>query len=175
MIDQFTYAVTSLLWTAVGLAFTLHPSAAVLLVAPSYPRLVMVPLSQEVTAMPDKPVQPRRRRPWRPTRGNLVALVLIVLAFATGWQGYRSAQLVECLRGYANQSAEALIARTDASTQQQAALDEVMRAVSKAFTEGPSGSNNVRAELEKYLEKRGQTLAAQEKHPYPDPPRDVCE
>lgn len=173
MIDPLTYAVTSLLWTGVGLALALHPSAAVLLVIPSYPRLVMVPLSQEVTAVPDKPVQPRRR-PWRPSRGNVVAVVLVVLAVATGWQGYRGAQLVECLRTYANRSAEALIARTDASTKQQAALDEVMRAVARGFTVGPSGTNDVRKSIDNFLEERAQQLTAQKQHPYPEPPRDVC-
>jgi hypothetical protein len=179
MIDPFTYAVTSLLWTAVGLALVLHPTLAVLPVVLSHPRLVMVPLSPEVTAVPDKPVQPRRRRPWRPTRGNVVAAVLVALAAASVAQNWKSTQsdrrIVSCLRTYANESADALDARTKANAEQQLALDGVVRVVSESFATGPQdGAKEVRLALDKYLEKRRQTLEAQEQNPYPSPPREVC-
>lgn len=129
-------------------------------------------------AMTD-PTTPRRRRWWRPTRGNLVALALVLLAFgSTGqavWAQASDSRITECLRGYANGFADALLTRSDATAEAQAALDELMQVVGNVLATGnPGGGKTVKEAVDNYLAKREQTREAQERNPYPPPPRDIC-
>jgi hypothetical protein len=132
------------------------------------------------------PVGPRRWRWWwRPTTSPIVPLFLVLMAMFTAGQAVQNrsrndAQDVEtrrvlaCQVVYANAVADALDARTQASGEAQAALDRLVTAVAETLRTGPQANQRVQQAVEEYLEARARSRDAQQRNPYPAPPREVC-
>lgn len=170
------YAAHVAAWSLVGLAAVPHVAVD---------RLVGVQLT-EVFSMPDKIQPPRKRRWWKPKRGNAVMVLLVVFALiSTAWsavlqqastdQGRRVEATNACLRSYSNGFADAIEARGKSAAEAQTALDELVEVVGGALGSGTTTPTTVKQAVDKYLGKRSEQRAAQQQNPYPPPPRDLCE
>lgn len=117
------------------------------------------------------------KRKLRVTTNGVIAFVLVLLGTATAVQSYvqseATAKLTECQTAYANGFADALDARSTASSEAQDALDELLSTVA-AITPTPGGRQQFADALAEYLEKRAEAKKTQAEHPYPPAPRDVC-
>lgn len=108
---------------------------------------------------------------------NVLLVVVIVLGVFTAVQSYvqgeATQRLAACQTAYSNGFADALDARSQATSQAQDALDELL---SKAASAVPSteGREQVRRALSDYLAKRAEAKRTQKEHPFPPAPRDVC-
>jgi hypothetical protein len=92
-------------------------------------------------------------------------------------QTQRSADQTErtaqCLKNYANGTADAIDARTAAANTAAEALDELFEEFLKA-TPDQAGRDRARALFEDYVAKRKAARQAQVDHPYPPAPRNLC-
>lgn len=120
-----------------------------------------------------------RDRPHRSrfTTIHVVAAVVVLLGIFTAVQSYvqgeATARLTECQTAYANGFADALDARSAATSDAQDALDDLLSTVA-ALTPTPEGREAFVDALDEYLSKRADAKKAQAEHPYPPAPRDVC-
>ncbi|WP_103353596.1 hypothetical protein [Amycolatopsis sp. CA-128772] len=129
--------------------------------------------------MPD----PRGSRPhWIGTASaqTLVALVVVLLGVVTVVQGIvqsdATAGLTRCQYEYSNAFADALEARSQASTDAQDALDELLTTVGQTLqsTDPNATRPPVQRAISEYLAKRQALKAQQAAHPYPAAPRARC-
>jgi hypothetical protein len=136
----------------------------------------------EEDAVPDRQV-PKRRK-WRPTANLTIGVVLLLLGgftvtqgyiqnLATERQGHVTEQLARCTKAYSDGFADAIEARSKATTEAQDALDEFFESLAQA-TPSPEGREEMRKAFTEYRSKRAAAKRAQAENPYPDPPRDVC-
>lgn len=118
--------------------------------------------------------KPRRSRF---TSTHVLGAVVVVLGVFTAVQGYvqgeATARLTECQTAYANGFADALEARSEASADAQDAVDELWSTVA-AIMQSPQGREEFAAALDKYQKRRADARKAQEEHPFPPAPRDMC-
>ena len=118
--------------------------------------------------------------------GAVVPAVLVVLAIVTALstginantnnaQDEEDRRIQQCQLAYANGFADALDARSDATTAAQLALDDLMTEIG-ALAAAPSVDNSARfqAALSEYLAKRAEARKQQQENPYPPAPRDLC-
>lgn len=166
---SLTYIVESTPWIVVGLLvgfFMGSSTAAVEAIADA--------VQDEGEIMSDAPV--RERRP-RFTTTVVLGVVIAVLGVFTAVQSYvQSAatdRLTECQVAYANGFADALDARSSATSEAQNALDEFLSTAAAAVPTS-EGRDQVRKALAEYLAKRADAKKAQAEHPFPPAPRDVC-
>lgn len=132
-------------------------------------------VQDEGDAVSNKATTGKRRM--RFTSNGVIAVVLIGLGIATAVQTYvqgeATARLTACQTAYANGFADALDARSKASSDAQDALDELLSTVA-AIAPTPNGRDQYRAALEEYNAKRTEAKRTQAENPYPPAPRDVC-
>ena len=109
---------------------------------------------------------------------HLIGLLVVALGIFTAVQSYVQGRATErlamCQQAYSNGFADALDARSEATAAAQTALDDLLTTVA-SITPTPDGREKFRAALTEYLEKRGAAKKAQQEHPYPPAPRDVCD
>lgn len=131
----------------------------------------------------------RRHQMRRRFGGSVVPAVLVALAIVTAVQSVVTARtndaqdeetrrVQKCQLVYANGFADALEARSTATTEAQNALDELMSTVGQLTTGNPGEAAETRAKfrqaLDAYLSKRAEAKKQQQQNPYPPPPRDLC-
>jgi hypothetical protein len=131
------------------------------------------------------PPQPERRaRRWarrldRVTSQRMTAIVVLLLAIATVAQGVVEGQatqrLTHCQSSYSNRLADAIDARSTASATAQDALDQLVTAVGAALHGGQVGAGDFQRAIAQYQTKRAALKRQQAEHPYPAPPRTVCQ
>jgi hypothetical protein len=118
--------------------------------------------------------QPARRR-W--SMNHAIGAVVLALGIFTAVQAIIQSdatdRLAECQIAYSNGFADALDARSQATSEAQDALDELLTTVA-AITPTPEGRDAFRSALSEYLSKRAAAKQAQAENPYPPAPRDVC-
>ncbi len=132
------------------------------------------------------PEDPRPRR-WirRLTFNHILGTVVFVLGVGTVTQGYiyneATQRIADCTRNYSNGFADAIDARSDASSAAQLALDGWMTTLDELMTKTAPGTDpaaareRFRLATADYLAKRAEAKKQQAEHPYPLPPRDVCQ
>lgn len=101
----------------------------------------------------------------------ILTFTVAIVSLVGSWQ--TSANLttyVKCQSEWNSFLHRALEARTGASTEATAAMDNFINAVAEA-----KSSDDVRAALAKYKEARANQLKTQQEHPLPPPPNEVCE
>jgi type II secretory pathway pseudopilin PulG len=112
------------------------------------------------------------------TGQRILGVAVFALAIASGVQGWMQStateQVAQCTKAYASGFADALDERSKATAEAQDALDDLITAVASA-TPTQQGRDAVRQALTDYLNKRAEAKRTQAEHPYPAPPRDVCE
>ncbi|TDQ01234.1 hypothetical protein [Labedaea rhizosphaerae] len=120
----------------------------------------------------------RKPRIPRISSQTVVAIVVVVLGILTVIQGLvQSAatdRLTQCQADYSNDFADALDARSQASTDAQEALDDLMSTVGGALRGNAVDRAAVQHAIADYLAKREAVKRQQQAHPYPPPPRAVC-
>jgi uncharacterized membrane protein YcjF (UPF0283 family) len=169
-VTSLLYIVQSLPWIVAGLLVGFFVGRATVAV-----EVVTEAAQGEGDVMRDSST-PKKR--WmRITTNGVIAFLLIVLGVATAVQSYvqseATARLTECQTAYANGFADALDARSQATSEAQNALDELLSTVA-AITPTPEGRNQFREALADYLKKRAEAKKTQQEHPFPPAPRDVC-
>ncbi|MGB3443901.1 MAG: hypothetical protein WBA97_34620 [Actinophytocola sp.] len=111
------------------------------------------------------------------TGTHVLGAIIVILGVFTAVQSYvqsdATARLTECQTAYANGFADALDARSTATSEAQDALDQLLSSVA-AVTPTEEGRRQFQDALTAYLEKRAVAKKAQQENPYPSPPRDVC-
>lgn len=171
---SLTYAVESVPWIVAGLivGFFLGRSTAALSAIAD----AVQGDSEGNTMAEPEPKVARVKRP-RFTGIHVIGVALIVLgvfsAVQSYMQGEATARLTECQTVYANGFADALEARSKATSEAQDAQDELWTTVA-SLTPAPESREVFRAALDEYLKKRAAAKKAQAEHPFPEPPRDVC-
>lgn len=111
---------------------------------------------------------------------QLLGAVVFLLAVGTVAQGYvqgeQTKRVAECTRGYSNGFAAALDARSEANSQAQQALDDLMTEIGQLANgvATPQSREQFREALADYLTKRAEAKKQQQENPYPPAPRDVC-
>lgn len=126
---------------------------------------------------PEGPVTEKPRAWWQPTGMRVLGGFVLILSIASAVQGYvlasRTDELTQCLVRYANTTADAIEARSKASSEAQQAEDQMLLTV---LQQQPTdeGRAAARKAVQGYLDKRAEATKAQREHPYPDAPRDLC-
>lgn len=122
---------------------------------------------------------PRRRH--RPTGEQVIGAIVVLLGLFTAIQGYyqdsATRRVAECTRAYSDGFADALDARSTASTEAQEALDGLMSTVGEVMTNAvgsPDARLRVQDAVAEYLTKRAESKVKQRENPFPPAPRDVC-
>ena len=109
---------------------------------------------------------------------TVIALVVVLLGVLTVVQGLiQSAatdRLTQCQAAYSNGFADALNARSQATTDAQDALDDLMATISQAIQGSAPDRAAVQHAIADYLAKREAVKREQQAHPYPLPPRATC-
>jgi len=105
--------------------------------------------------------------------GAVVVLLGVFTAVQSYVQGEATAKLADCQQAYTSGFADAIDARSSAAAQAQDALDELLTKVA-SLTPTPEARGNFETALNDYLRKRAAAKKAQQEHPYPPAPRDVC-
>ncbi|SFO82061.1 hypothetical protein SAMN05421810_10166 [Amycolatopsis arida] len=134
------------------------------------------------TAIPTENTDPDPRRGQDRSRvppGQVVlGVVILLLGGLTVTQGIIShsatRRVADCQATYNNSFADALDARSNATADAQAALDELLKTVSGHLGQPPVPLDQVRAAIDHYLIERARANATRDQHPYPPPPRDLC-
>lgn len=111
-------------------------------------------------------------------RERVILLVTAILTFTvsivslTGsWQtGARLTSYVKCQSEWNSFLHKALEARTNAGAEATAAMDDLVNAITEARS-----ADDTRAALARYKEARANQIKAQNEHPLPPPPEEVCE
>jgi hypothetical protein len=136
---------------------------------------VVTAITPEDTVPEPQPPTPRRRVP---TGQFVLGVVVVLLGIITVAQGIvtnsTTRRITECQSAYSNGFADALDARSSASTDAQNALDELMKTMSGYLADAPIPPDKVRAAIGDYLHKRAKAETERQQHPYPPPPRDLC-
>lgn len=167
MTSSLLYIVQSAPWIVAGLLVGFFVGRSTVAAA-----VIIDAVQGEGDDMPSKP-----KRKFRFTSNGVIAALLIVLGTATAVQSWAqseaTARLTECQTAYANGFADALDARSEATSAAQDALDELLSTVA-AIAPTPEGRQTFRLALEDYLSKRAEAKKTQAENPYPPAPRDVC-
>lgn len=168
MTDFWTYATESAGWAVLGFAIGYFVGRA----ARDVHRVVTA-ITPNTT---DTPPPTGRRHPL--SGHTIVGLIVVLLGVVTVVQGIvtnnATRQIAECQAAYSNGFADALDARSSATTATQDALDELVTTVSGYLADSPIPSDKVRVAIGRYLDQRAKAEAERERHPYPPPPRDLC-
>lgn len=133
----------------------------------------------DTTVGEDPPSPPPRHRR-RPRPEWVIGVVVLLLAITTVAQGIvesvAARRIVACQTAYVNAFADALDARTQASTDAQDALDQLVTTIGGTFTSPPSPGRGqaVQKAITDYLASRDRVKRQQRAHPYPPAPRDLC-
>lgn len=121
-----------------------------------------------------------QRRWWqREPNQRVVAIVVVLLGILTVAQGLlannATERLTECQSHYANQFADALETRTQATARTQRALDDLMQTVGATLAD-PNAAQRQRIQraVADYLALRQRSERQRDANPYPPPPRDAC-
>lgn len=169
---SWQYLIQSVPWIAVGLlvGFILARSTvAVEQIADA----VQIEV-ESMSGIDDGVVKDRRSRF---TATHVLGVVVVLLGVFTAVQSYvqgeATATLTECQLAYADGFADALDARSAATSEAQDALDELLTTVAQ-LTPTPESRQVFRDALNEYLDKRAEAKKTQAENPYPEPPRDVC-
>ena len=105
-----------------------------------------------------------------------MVVLLGVLTVVQGLiQSAATDRLTQCQADYSTGFADALSARAQASTEAQAALDDLMSTVGGALTGSAPDRAAVQQAIADYLAKREAVKRQQQAHPHPPPPRAVCQ
>lgn len=176
------YLLHALGWSAAGAVVGVLLDRGVL----ALQQIARATTQEEPVAAPEQPARHTVRRRFG---GSVVPAVLVVLAIITTVQSVVTAQtnnaqdeetrrVVACQLAYANGFADALEARSTATTEAQNALDDLMNTVGQLTTTSPREAaetrERFRAALATYLGKRAEAKKQQQQNPYPPPPRDLC-
>lgn len=111
---------------------------------------------------------------------HVLGIVVFVLAVGTVVQGYvhneQTQRIAECTKAYSSGFADAIDARSSATSAAQQALDDLMTQVGQlsAGVASPESREQFRIALADYLSKREEAKKQQAENPFPAPPRDVC-
>lgn len=122
-------------------------------------------------------------RDWTPRErklllfGAIIAFMIAVISLGGSWNSNReAAQSNQQLKNYVRCQTEwnsflhrALEARTSASGEATAAMDELVNAITEA-----KSADETRSALAKYKAARANQLLAQKNNPLPPPPDKVC-
>lgn len=126
--------------------------------------------------MPSDQPAPQRRTRW-PSQ-TVIAIIVVLLGVLTVVQGIVQSQATErltrCQASYSNAFADALDARSSASSEAQDALDQLATTVGNALQGSQDARTRARAAISDYLAKRQALKRQQAAHPYPAPPRAAC-
>jgi hypothetical protein len=136
-------------------------------------------LEQPVAATDPAP-KPRRRI----TALHVMAAIIVVLTILSAVQSWlaqqantrltaANARLSACLVRYANDTADAIEARSKASGEAQVALVQMWSTIF-AQPQTDAGRAESRRVFEDWLNKAKASIEAQKTNPYPPAPRDVC-
>lgn len=118
---------------------------------------------------------PRRRRPRAEWVLGIVVLLLAILTVAQGIvESTATRRVVQCQTTYSNAFSDALDARTQASTQAQDALDQLVTAIATVNGTPAVRAAAVQKAISDYLATRAHLKQQQAAHPYPPAPRDLC-
>lgn len=166
---SLSYIALSLPWSIAGVLvgwFMARSTAAVEAIADA--------VTKEDTVPEAKPRRPRF------TSTNLIGVLVVLLGIATAVQSYAQSDATErlavCQRAYSDGFADALDARTQANTEAQLALDNLMSTVGDVLTSAdPAARDRLTAAVSEYLSKRVEAKKTQAANPYPPAPRDACE
>lgn len=116
-------------------------------------------------------------RKWRPNGTYVFGVILVLLGVGTAIQGVVQSRatdgLTQCIATYSNGLADAIEARSRASSEAQRASDDFWRAL-YALPQNDEGRAQARKVFEEYVRKREASNRAQAENPYPAPPRAVC-
>lgn len=146
-------------------------------------RLANIHVRREEPVQPPPHTAPRSRRWPRRVLDAFVVLLFIgsaVQAYVTYDQLQESADriqaVVDCQRAYQTGFADALDARSAASTEAQNANDELWATVGQLTSAAASPETRVKfqAALSNYFDKRAEAKKQQQDNPYPPSPRDLC-
>lgn len=177
------YLVHALGWSASGAVVGVLLDRGVL----ALQQIARATTQEEPVAAPDQPAHGRKLQ--RQFGRSVVPAVLVVLAIVTAVtsvvtartnnaQDMETRRVVACQAAYANGFADALEARSTATTEAQNALDDLMATVGQLTTsnagEAVETRERFRAALAAYLGKRAEAKKQQQQNPYPPPPRDLC-
>jgi hypothetical protein len=105
--------------------------------------------------------------------GLIVVALTIMSALQSWYQSRAAAQLTRCLTAYANANADAIDARSKANAEGQKASVDMWRTVF-SLPQTDAGRAEARRVFQNYLDKQDAALKAQQEHPFPAAPRDVC-
>lgn len=118
------------------------------------------------------------------TGNHVLGAVVFLLAFGTVVQGYiqneQTKRVGECTRAYSNGFADAIDARSQASSEEREALVQWMRTLDELITKAPLGGDPAEGRRKfgqatsEYLKKQADLKQKQQENPFPAPPRDVC-
>lgn len=133
--------------------------------------------------MPERTTGPKWLR--HLTSNVIIGIIVFILGITTVVQGYlqneATRRVADCTRGYSNGFADAIDARSAASTAEREALVQWMRVLDELLTKAsPSGDPAAARQrfadaTSEYLKKQDDLRVKQKENPFPDPPRDVCE
>jgi hypothetical protein len=166
--SSLTYVVQSLPWTLAGFIGGCLVTIKVI-------QTRLVGTLQEKPVTPPKPPPNRRIT----TIHVLLAmgLVVVALTIASAVQSWLVQQandrLTQCLVSFADKTADAIDARSKASTEAQKAQIQMWRTIF-GQPQNDEGRAEARRVFEGYLNKATASIEAQKTNPYPPPPRDVC-
>ncbi|HEX5119825.1 MAG TPA: hypothetical protein VFW65_31960 [Pseudonocardiaceae bacterium] len=132
----------------------------------------------DVTTDAPEPPPTRHRKGF--TGQQMLGVVVVILALATVAQGLiqsaATRAVVTCQQEYSNGFADALDARTAASTAAQNSLDSLIGVVGHVIEEPPSpqAATEFAHAVTAYLNTRAMLKRQRQLHPYPPAPRDLC-
>lgn len=118
----------------------------------------------------------RRSRRWRRALDIFVVLLFIASAVQAYFTYGQIKDVQDCQRIYQTGFADALDARSAASTEAQNANDELWATIGQltAGTGNAETRTKFQAALANYFDKRAEAKKKQQENPYPPSPRDLC-
>lgn len=137
------------------------------------------PEARVPTPEPEPAAKEHRPRRWHPSAQLLIGLLVVVLGVGTAIQGIvvnnRVEHLQQCQTRYTSRFADALDARTQATNDSQAALDNLVNTIGKNLGQGGKANQAaISRALRQYMAQREKTKHERAKHQYPEPPRQAC-
>lgn len=122
---------------------------------------------------PLPPPKPKRRFTALHAIGAVVLVLTVLSAIQSSLTQQSNTRLNKCLITYANDTADAIEARSKASGEAQVALVQMWSTIF-AQPQTDAGRAESRRVFEDWLNKAKASITAQHTHPYPEAPRDVC-
>jgi hypothetical protein len=127
----------------------------------------------------DDEKEPDHRPWWHVTSMQVIAFVVAAIGVVTAAVGVHlirtQDQIIGCVVGYSNATADALEQRSSAASRANEQVDRVFAAFLAAFDDLPAeGRERARKAIAEYTEARTNAKETAKQNPLPEAPRDAC-